>query len=1333
MSIWYSIKRVCVSAALAFVICGAAAAQARAIATFEATEMLGIDWARTLVTYDVQFKRGEVTRDAFHVRDDADNVKPCQLSSVARYDDGSIESAQVSFYAELPAGETYRYELLPGAEPVVENTPTVAEADGFLIIDNGITAFRMPGAGVHTPAQPLRFANYADEHAEMLSLYARQAEHGIIPGPLQGMQLNNGEWIGGSYFATGDADTTPKAVSYETRITEQGPLFVEAQTLYQFDNGGWYKFTARVLAGDPAVRIDEQLDMKQLGSRYQWCVLVSLNRGWEADGWKPDAIYWRTTLAGVSGCDTAFEEQLKAAGFPVQNYAAADFGTRKLKYQGEEDFGQLVVWHPWGRPLHYMVAVDSSGLPAPAEDDAALDEFQRELIAAEVAVQTPFIAVVPLNAGNWRGDTRPGIRFAAHESGDFNMRLPFIGERHPNTLIHTGEYDPELPLSFVRRQWALVAGPMQYHDKIQAFRTNEGYVNLDTYKDWILEWQEDENITYPRVVLDTETVETLAGSLEEHPAGDTLSEYLFFNDNTRRRDQLLNRMNNERGFWDSPLGAARYGIQQGMYNATWVAHYHWATRSHWWSDAEELLSSENLTVQQRRDLRAHIAAFCNLLSDPNFNPRGSMVHLGNPNMPINRFMGLPFAAALIPDHPRSQEWMQATAEFIPYKLAMNVAPNGAWSELITYYYASAPALLNGAILLDRQGTLDDATRRLAVQHTLFTLKLMTPTDPRFGARILPGFGHEGMLNSGMHMLSAADLTRESQPDLAATLSWAWTELGRPEGTSFDCGFDASTIIHADLAGKAKPESIERELGSTWLPGFGAIMRAHINAPDETYLGYRQGYMISHSDPNQGDFILYSKGAPLVTMSIFGYGRTRAPNDVLDNNFGWHSTPRRETRAGRMGFYNQTSQVHAYHFADCADYLRGFKQDDAQQWTRQIIFLKAQRPGGPDYFIFRDSFSQAEPIWWTLRTLGGKELVTPTDAGFRYESPFDAVLDVQFISHTAMPVESKDASRTAEISMASAVNWLRADSPIVSQRDPTRVHVEDTLTITSAGPVEDGTDIIVALYPLAPDENPPAAELLADGVLHVRTSEGTDYVFLSAEPLSFANADVSFEGKAGAVRLRNHTVSLLVSEAPGRVSYKGLTLEAEVPASRTFSTDELEPREIRINAEPHSIDFSIGFQTETEQIQPGVVRHAFDGGYAYEFDSGEPLEFQSGDVKFIGRKGGIIVNERESTAKFIVLDGEDMSFGSLRTSNAGGPYEVVFHEDHITGRTAGLGRMLYVTLPQGLDRLPTYVLDGVPYAPGTGGNTLVLPIIPGEHEFEVRALGQPKVFRCPRKW
>ena len=67
--------------------------------------------------------------------------------------------------------------------------------------------------------------------------------------------------------------------------------------------------------------------------------------------------------------------------------------------------------------------------------------------------------------------------------------------------------------------------------------------------------------------------------------------------------------------------------------------------------ADSALACHELPADLRQQLRANIAAMCYVLSNPDFSPRGAGVHMGNPNMAINRYMSFPMYAALIEDHP----------------------------------------------------------------------------------------------------------------------------------------------------------------------------------------------------------------------------------------------------------------------------------------------------------------------------------------------------------------------------------------------------------------------------------------------------------------------------------------------------------------------------------------------------------------------------------------------------------------------------------------------------------------------------------------------------------
>jgi len=56
--------------------------------------------------------------------------------------------------------------------------------------------------------------------------------------------------------------------------------------------------------------------------------------------------------------------------------------------------------------------------------------------------------------------------------------------------------------------------------------------------------------------------------------------------------------------------------------------------------------------------------------------------------------------------------------------------------LITYYAASAPTVMHGALVAKQAGRLDDNTARLADWPDGFYLETALAVDPRFNARVV---------------------------------------------------------------------------------------------------------------------------------------------------------------------------------------------------------------------------------------------------------------------------------------------------------------------------------------------------------------------------------------------------------------------------------------------------------------------------------------------------------------------------------------------------------------------------------------------------------------------
>ena len=166
-------------------------------------------------------------------------------------------------------------------------------------------------------------------------------------------------------------------------------------------------------------------------------------------------------------------------------------------------------------------------------------------------------------------------------------------------------------------------------------------------------------------------------------------------------------------------------------------------------------------------------------------------------------------------------------------------------------------------------------------------------------------------------------------------------------------------------------------------------------------------------------------------------------------------------------------------------------------------------------------------------------------------------------------------------------------------------------------------------------------------------------------MKFAEGDVTFEGRAGAVRVFTDEVHLVISEGPATISYRGTTLRSETPAVKVIAKADL--------AKKQTFEVPAPWKLKNTTLPEGC--------------------------------------RIEGPARC----------------------ELAVQSDRITGRSEGGGGFLYAPMPSGMKVLPTLVIDGQTYAPGTSGDTLIIPLMPGDHAFEVRALEQPPVFRNWQAW
>lgn len=244
-----------------------------------------------------------------------------------------------------------------------------------------------------------------------------------------------------------------------------------------------------------------------------------------------------------------------------------------------------------------------------------------------------------------------------------------------------------------------------------------------------------------------------------------------------------------------------------------------------------------------------------------------------------------------------------------------------------------------------------------------------------------------------------------------------------------------------------------------------------------------------------------------------------------------------------------------------DYVSGRKG----AWQRQIVFVKDKDTAGPNYFLIRDTHHDKAPSTWRLwlttkpekTTLESPSLDKP---GNKKE---DALLE-------DLLGEKKDSQNTkkdnappvkihptgATVSGEKDIDFdlfiyqperfsLKAEKATqrmaMSQRDGKQG--SNYLTQTAlVGILPSKGSITTLIYPRLKGEAPPRVTWHADGqIAEVKTSSGTDYVFLTSKPEGAfkTKSGVSFQGTAGAI-LEHGQHHVLVTGTSGQAT-KGRTI------------------------------------------------------------------------------------------------------------------------------------------------------------------------------------------------
>ncbi|OPZ88092.1 MAG: hypothetical protein BWY76_00127 [bacterium ADurb.Bin429] len=1063
------------------------------------------EWGPELVHYALdtkRFKPGKLV-----LLNDAGQPVPFQLQKTPK-------GAVLAFVATVAKGGTSVYRLTdsPKDRGGEGSTLTYRETRTGAEVGNEYFSLMLPLAGKVT-YKPARDAAQ------------------VTPPILKWRQAGCG-WVGNARFAT-----ARQVTGREASWVAKGPACITYRVRYTFEPKGEYVWQVRVTPGVPQALITEEFDFGEVTEGKDF-LLLGLG-----EGWQPEQI-------GVTANERT-EVQ------PLAPYL------QKKQAEGNTVVGNVSSNMP---PLP----------PAPGEGFTLLEKITAtgtwgpktgiDLRAKYPAAdRTCIISAMPAFHGSWRRalamtlwhDPQQGVQLALPISmRPIHWYLELSDDQSP---FCSHEHDQELPATYGRRVWALgfdipnvalqlwpafkksLSEPSyqgKITDPIVKTRAILSYIGLDRYKEWIIDWPETAKPgDYPRAFATPAIAARLKKSLEQHPDKELLRKLYIIN-----------------GKPESAVNSAKafINLAKNPYVNDWqvcgLTAYIAAYSFHFAVYADDALACPELPADLRKEVRRYLALYSYLFAEPDRNPRGAGMHLGNPNMPIGRTLALAEFAPILPDHPRYDYWMSQLKEYTAFKLAALTEPGGAWFEPPTYQmYGPTRSLAIAQYTLKNAGYADLAKFGWHAKALEYDANLTMP-DVRFkGWRILPGMGNSGNTLEAVwgHAVGVMD---GADPDTAGYFQYMHRlASGNRKVSGGGDGTGYTTLLLPDVPEKPRP------LSTTFITGYGVAFRAHYGTPDETGLLFRCGYNKSHWDMDDLNTILYGKGAPLSpgTGYQYYYGPANANNAIYHNRVKIGKLDAQEP------FGRCENVIQDYGFGGSADYAVGreyyppeyFTDGKGEmEWRRHVLFLKSANPAGANYFVMRDTFpgGKDRATWWHWLNLDGPENIQQQGNTLEMKTKYGA--STWFWFTRAYPGK---AVLTFDYGVAPNYHhrafWKEMGVPGPEDKETKTIY-------QLAG--KPGEDYFYVAFPRKGGEATPKVTLLGDGALKIVTAEATDYVFASDAPMQFAQDDVVFTGKAGAVRVFPDRVVLCMNSGNGVIGYKGYVLNGPGPFERTVKLADI---------------------------------------------------------------------------------------------------------------------------------------------------------------------------------
>ncbi len=1132
-------------------------------ATIDLREYLGESWSQELLTYAFNAPEGECDASSITLTGPR-GAMPVQLSEI-EYWPGTqwVKSGRLSFITDLAplAGDTYtvRYSDQPVTAPATDLRVTPA-ADQVEIVTSQFGARLLLGD----------------------RSYPEPVASDQVPGPVIGLRLADGTWFGGSsLYGPG------KVTGYSARLTESGPIFAGTIVRYTYENGNTLDLNLRLIAGD-------------------------------------NTIHCETTVAGnqpEDGFNLVISRGLPQLIFQVQDEARRDrecFNdpARETVSYSRLDWAEIPLADyvtPEGKPAGLVTNL------SPWED--WFGTFTQTRIRLKMEGTERELQVRALNPGAWVEPREIEEIFSPNLNPDpmKGMWLGWGAKLLPIMRSDNGEIALRVNGAQGVRKWTIsdclsmpgVAALIQWHN----YRPESTFppetrptvgLRLDEVKGYVLDWPGDAG-THPRLFIRRDELE--ARWKGPQPDAATLEE-LLKNTSVKSADQISYMPN-----WatDLALGAylltgsaeiaertmllARlrkalnyelYGMQFGHAGAPAPILYDGVIDEPWVPEADRQL------------LRSRMAYYGYRLADPAVWSAERGFASGNQNMTVTWEISRGLTACVIPEHPMAKVWYAKAERIMEYFLNNMVGPAGEWPEAMGGHgRTSIDMVLAFAVASSNSGLRDYVNDPRVKRMVLSWAKMLTPRDPRPrghakatpNRRYFPAMGRDPIGGPGGTCGVLARLLRQSDPELAEELQWAWIEEGAKEQLRH---LGAFAYVSCDSGLAARTPAWRSEV----LPYYGAMLRHGLGTAEEhQVILYSGDHFAAFYTPHTGSFAsIFAYGVPVAgafpggyefqegfltstvdlarevgtleeRQAVYGHHGTRSEA----NPWGW---PEGEKASfGKHGGIANVSSFSALPRQDYAavDVARHFprrnhlkwktdlpawptiaeKGQPPVDWRRQTLFLKDDDPARTSYLVIRDSISGNQPTMWQMwnvsETIDTPEKVRDVDAVLA-SKPGEQILPARQLQgdrFTAIGQLGVDVEYYIASPTDTPRHTLRWGTDMIDWANKlVQPEYQDLLHLQMPG---DGV-YFLAFFPRKRNTPAPLFSTLGEGtIIKVTGDFGTDYSFLAATETTAAGEGASFTGTAASVQDRLEGLVLSLG-ASGEVRYREIGLAADIPAS-----------------------------------------------------------------------------------------------------------------------------------------------------------------------------------------